>query len=254
MSRFNRRKIALTLACASILGGKTQAMKEPQSQQNLAAVSGVTPSKFNKLTKKQKIAIGLGVGLGVVSVGVISTIIALAIKGKNSDTDSGNPTKAKNTTDELENKGKNQQENEKGKFYEKNQKMIKDGIATLGDELQERYDAIRKLILNYKNNDLSSHINNIYDTIDDCNIQNSDNIKNEHREKYIKMLDEFIDIYSGEKELIEFSAEDGNMGLYAKVYSKYFHYNIFQNEVQIQKVNNDGIIFNMNINIENLID
>ncbi len=85
MSRFNRRKIALTLACASILGGKTQAMKEPQSQQNLAAVSGVTSSKFNKLTKKQKIAIGLGVGLGVVSVGVISTIIALAIKGKNSE-------------------------------------------------------------------------------------------------------------------------------------------------------------------------
>jgi len=199
--------------------------------------------------------LGLGVGLGVVSVGVISTIIALAIKGKNSDNDNGNPTKAKNTTDELENKGKNQQENEKGKFYEKNQKMIKDGIATLGDELQERYDAIRKLILNYKDNDLSSHINNIYDTIDDCNIQNSDNIKNEHREKYIKMLDEFIDIYSGEKELIEFSAEDNNnFGLIVEVQSKDIHYNIFQNEVQIQKVNNAETIFNMNINIENLID
>ncbi len=133
--------------------------------------------------------------------------------------------------------------------------MIKDGIATLGDELQERYDAIRKLILNYKDNDLSSHINNIYDTIDDCNIQNSDNIKNEHREKYIKMLDEFIDIYSGEKELIEFSAEDNNnFGLIVEVQSKDIHYNIFQNEVQIQKVNNAETIFNMNINIENLID
>ena len=64
MSRFNRRKIALTLACASILGGKTQAMKEPQSQQNLAAVEqtlaavgGVLLSLINSL-KNKKLPLG----------------------------------------------------------------------------------------------------------------------------------------------------------------------------------------------------
>ena len=94
----------------------------------------------------------MGVGLGVVSIGVISTIIALAIKGKNSNTNNGNPTKVKNAMNELENKGEIQQKDKKGEFYEKNQKMIKDGTAKLGDEPQKRYDAIRKLILNYKDN------------------------------------------------------------------------------------------------------
>ena len=198
----------------------------------------------------------MGVGLGVVSIGVISTIIALAIKGKNSNTNNGNPTKVKNAMNELENKGEIQQKDKKGEFYEKNQKMIKDGTAKLGDESQKRYDAIRKLILNYKDNDLSSHISNIYDTIDDCIIQNSDNIKNEHREKYIKMLDEFINIYSGEKELTKFSAEDNdNFGLIVEVQSKDIHYTIYSNEIKVEKVNNnDEVILNMNINVEDFLD
>ena len=198
----------------------------------------------------------MGVGLGVVSIGVISTIIALAIKGKNSNTNNGNPTKVKNATNELENKGEIQQKDKKGEFYEKNQKMIKDGIAKLDNKLQEGYDAIRKLILNYKDNNLSSHINGIYDTIDDCNIQNSDNIKSEHREKYIKMLDEFINIYSGEKELTKFSAEDNdNFGLIVEVQSKDIHYTIYANEIKVEKVNNnDEVILNMNINVEDFLD
>ena len=42
MKKFSRRKMALALACASILSGKTQAMdkNKPQSQQTLAAVGG----------------------------------------------------------------------------------------------------------------------------------------------------------------------------------------------------------------------
>ena len=41
MNKFGRRKVALFLACASVLGGKTQAMKEPQSRQTFAAVGGL---------------------------------------------------------------------------------------------------------------------------------------------------------------------------------------------------------------------
>ena len=42
MKKFRRKKLAFALACASILGGKTQAMNmnKPQSQQTLAAVRG----------------------------------------------------------------------------------------------------------------------------------------------------------------------------------------------------------------------
>ena len=40
MKKFSRRKIALALACALILGGKTQAMNTFQSRQTVAEVGG----------------------------------------------------------------------------------------------------------------------------------------------------------------------------------------------------------------------
>ena len=40
MKKFSRRKMALALACASIFGGRTQAMNKPQSQKTVAAVGG----------------------------------------------------------------------------------------------------------------------------------------------------------------------------------------------------------------------
>ncbi len=40
MKRFGKNKIALFLAFASVLSGKTQAMNEPKSHQTLAAVGG----------------------------------------------------------------------------------------------------------------------------------------------------------------------------------------------------------------------
>ena len=40
MKKFSKNKIALFLACTSILGGKTQAMNTPKSRQSLVAVGG----------------------------------------------------------------------------------------------------------------------------------------------------------------------------------------------------------------------
>ena len=40
-SKSNKKKIVLALACASILGDRTQAIKEPQSLQTVAAVGGL---------------------------------------------------------------------------------------------------------------------------------------------------------------------------------------------------------------------
>ena len=39
-SKSNKKKIVLALACASILGDRTQAIKEPQSLQTVASVGG----------------------------------------------------------------------------------------------------------------------------------------------------------------------------------------------------------------------
>ncbi|MBR0184064.1 MAG: hypothetical protein IJQ10_02795 [Clostridia bacterium] len=60
-NKSNKKKIVLALACASILGDRTQAIKEPQSLQTAAAVGGATSRNNNPvqqgLSKKRKLAI-----------------------------------------------------------------------------------------------------------------------------------------------------------------------------------------------------
>ena len=53
MKKFGRDKIALFLACTSVLGGKTQAMNtsKAQSPQTVAAVGGAT-SRINQSVKQ----------------------------------------------------------------------------------------------------------------------------------------------------------------------------------------------------------
>ena len=55
MSKFDKRKIAVTLACASLFSGKSQAMEK--SSQPVAAVGGVT-SKINSTTNKKGLSVG----------------------------------------------------------------------------------------------------------------------------------------------------------------------------------------------------
>ena len=256
MPKFNRKKIALTLVCASILGGKTQAAQNIKTEQTLAAVGGATAKNSSKgfvnWVKNHKLGVGVG---GALTAATAVTLIILGVKYL------GKKNKNNNNIDEIpnvkeKNKGKIQQENEKGKFYEKNQKMIEDGIAKLDNELQKIYGAIKKLILNYKEKKLSNYIEKIFDKIDNVNIEDPKNITDKHQGKYIGLLDEFIDIYSGKKELTKFSAEDNdNFGLIVEVQSKDIHYTIYSNEIKVEKVNNnDEVILNMNINVEDFLD
>jgi hypothetical protein len=73
MAKLGKDKIALFLACASVLGGKTQAMNinKAQSPQTVAAVGGAASrnnqSDKQRLTKNQKLAIGGAASLAVVS-------------------------------------------------------------------------------------------------------------------------------------------------------------------------------------------
>ena len=74
MKKFSRRKIALALACASILGGRTQAMNKPQSRQTVAAVGGATDKNSNKgfanwaKNHKWQLAVGIGVPVAAASI------------------------------------------------------------------------------------------------------------------------------------------------------------------------------------------
>ena len=72
MKKFSKNKIALFLACTSVLGGKSQAAQNVKTEQTIAAVGGAT-SCSNKsvkqgLTKKQKLAIGGAAAFLVVDI------------------------------------------------------------------------------------------------------------------------------------------------------------------------------------------
>jgi hypothetical protein len=85
MKRFSRRKIALVLACASVLGGKTQAMNKPQSQKTIAAVGEATTKNSSKgfvnWVKNHKLGVGVG-GALTAATAVTLTILGVKYLGK----------------------------------------------------------------------------------------------------------------------------------------------------------------------------
>ena len=102
-SKNSKKKLALALACASILSGKTQAIKESQSRETLAAVGGAAGKESSKgfvnWVKNHKLVVGIG-GALTAATAVILTILGVKYLGKK-DSSSGpdkgnNPTKNKN--------------------------------------------------------------------------------------------------------------------------------------------------------------
>ena len=95
MKKFRRRKSAFALACASISGGKTQAMNKnkPQNPQSLVAVGGeqnlyAAPSFKNKilnwwnsLSKAKKYGI-LGAAGSIIAGAITVPVICAAVKNK----------------------------------------------------------------------------------------------------------------------------------------------------------------------------
>ena len=94
MSKFDRRKIAATLAFASLFSGKSQAMKT-KSSQNLAAIGGATIASKN-LPVKKGLSKGAKIGIaaaGILTLGTVAALIAWGVKSKGNkgpeDTGSG---------------------------------------------------------------------------------------------------------------------------------------------------------------------
>ena len=86
MKEFRRKKLAFALACASILGGKTQAMNKPQSQETVAAVVGATTKNSSKgfvnLAKNHKWQLAVGIVVPVATVASILTFFGVKYGGK----------------------------------------------------------------------------------------------------------------------------------------------------------------------------
>ena len=104
MKRFGKNKIALFLAFASVLSGKTQAMNEPKSHQTLAAVGRVASKNQNH--KWQLVA-------GTLTTATVVTLAALGIKyliPKNKEEPKKEPKKEELKEEEHEPKEKTKEE------------------------------------------------------------------------------------------------------------------------------------------------
>ena len=100
MNKFGRRKIALALACASILGDKTQATNKPQSQKTVAAVGGAA-SRNKGLSKNQKLAITVTASI----VGVAAIVSTIWGVRKHLNKKNVGPNQSEDNNVELINKG-----------------------------------------------------------------------------------------------------------------------------------------------------
>ena len=128
MKKFSRRKIALALACASIFGGKTQAMKNPQSRQTVAAVGGATDKNSNKgfanWAKNHKWKLAVGIGVPVVAA-TASILAFLGVKYWGKKDNDGDPNKKPNINNpDVNNPNKSQQTENKSNDGENNPKKI----------------------------------------------------------------------------------------------------------------------------------
>ena len=101
MKKFRRKKLAFALACASILGGKSQAMdkNKPQSNQTLAAVGGVADKKssqgFVNWVKNHKWQLTVG---GTLTVAAAVTLTVLGVKYWGKKDSGGDPNEKGNNS------------------------------------------------------------------------------------------------------------------------------------------------------------
>ncbi len=139
MKKFSRRKIALALACASILGGRTQAMNKPQSQKTVAAVGGATDKNSNKgfanWAKNHKWKLAVGIGVPVVAA-TASILAFLGVKYWGKKDNDGDPNKKPNINNpDVNNPNKSQQTENKSNDGENNPE--KDPIKVLKVDINQ---------------------------------------------------------------------------------------------------------------------
>ena len=104
MSKFDKRKIAATLAFASLFSGKSQAM-ETKSSQTLAAVGGATIASKN-LPVKKGLSKGAKIGIaaaGILTLGAVAALTVWGVKSKGNKEPEGTEPNIKGPNNEEQN-------------------------------------------------------------------------------------------------------------------------------------------------------
>ena len=219
MSKSSKNKIALFLACASILGGKTSAMNKSQSSQSLAAVGGATfnnnfesvnPRIFKKSKSMSHLIRGLIVGGSVLGAGLLGYEILGDTVFKKS------PTLLKLI------KGKKSDEKT---FAQKNMQIINGEInkSESKDEIRKEFEFIKNQILNYESGDFWKKIILVCDNGNEYvvhekevpeSLSNKKLFKNNNQKKsYNSRLKDIADIFNGEKEIKSFNINKSKEGI-----------------------------------------
>ena len=103
MSKFDKRKIAATLAFASLFSGKSQAM-ETKSPQTLAAVGGATIASKN-LPIKKGLSKGAKIGIaaaGILTLGAVAALTVWGVKSKGNKEPEGTEPNIKGPNNEKQ--------------------------------------------------------------------------------------------------------------------------------------------------------
>ena len=179
MKKFRRKKLAFALACASILGGKSQAMdkNKPQSRQTLAAVGGVADKKSSKgfvnWVKNHKWQLAVG---GTLTAAAAVTLTILGVKYWGKKDSGGEPNKKPNINNpdvrtrilnneiqQIEDKGNDKVETKEESIIEKNIAKIKrDSDKNIANETFELFFDKVKIILDNKDKLVASMVKKIH--------------------------------------------------------------------------------------------
>ena len=181
MSKFDKRKIAATLAFASLFSGKSQAMGT-KSLQTLGAVGGAAYNNDPRRIEEGASILGkVLTGLGITIVGVEAINEAVAgvmwakdiesdtifkakyslinfLRSKNKKNDGGEHSDKKKIQSVKENKRKNIKfKNRKGEYYETNIEMIKKGSKLSPENVNRLIDFINNSDNSFLDNMHSLH-------------------------------------------------------------------------------------------------
>lgn len=212
MAKVGRDKIALFLACASVLGGKASAAQSIKTDQTVAEVGGAAFSNSKAMKKSQKMSSltkGLIIGGSILGTGLIYEILGDTVINKTPTLLKLIRGQGKYEQVAKENMQKIYKEmNDLTMFKEKGCQQFKERF----ESFKKEFESIKGLIIGYEINDIWRKISfvlnddgNMYTTNeeDTKGLSNQKLITGIQKKKFnLKLMKEFDDIFSGKKQLI----------------------------------------------------
>ena len=158
MKKFCRKKIAIALACSSILGGKSSTTLYPQTVEAAGRSVESSSKGLVNWVKNHKWPV-IGGASAFVTAAIVSAVLGVKYLGKKDQKNPDeheekvdgknkggqkNPAKKDENGEGNKNIDKNKDE-EKGEFFENNQEMIKNVVCTIGMSKDKVLEDLEKL-------------------------------------------------------------------------------------------------------------